>query len=197
MGNESRAFSLPQGLELQSVVSYVESYLTTDKHMMCQSSETTDGYVLQASQPSDGWKTISGTRLAITVYFRKAGDFLNVTVGEGQWSDKIGAGAVGLFLAWPMLIPAGVGAFRQKKLPQEIFATVEKAIMMRGQQIVLKDAGDVMGEGMILCPSCKTQNSKDSKFCKKCGSPLSNECPNCHAPLEAGSLFCSQCGQKL
>ena len=35
---------------------------------------------------------------------------LNVTVGQGEWSDKIGAGALGWFIAWPLAVTAGVGA---------------------------------------------------------------------------------------
>ena len=101
MGNESRAFRMTQGLRLAAIVNAVETFCRLEKHMETQSSPTTDGYVLQASQPKDGWKTISGTRLAITVHFMLTSDVLNVTIGEGQWSDKIGAGAIGWFIAWP------------------------------------------------------------------------------------------------
>ena len=40
-------------------------------------------------------------------------DNLNVTVGQGEWSDKIGAGALGWFIAWPLAVTAGVGAQRK------------------------------------------------------------------------------------
>lgn len=59
--------------------------------MEVQSTKTTDGYTMQASQPKDGWKTLTGMRLAISVQLTVVGNQLNVTVGEGQWSDKIGA----------------------------------------------------------------------------------------------------------
>ena len=67
--------------------------------MEVQSSQTTDGYVMQASQPKDGWKTLAGMRLALTVQMAVMGDKQNASIGEGQWSDKIGAGAIGLFAA--------------------------------------------------------------------------------------------------
>ena len=54
---------------------------------------------MQASQPKDGWKTLAGMRLALTVQMAVMGDKLNVSIGEGQWSDKIGAGASALFAA--------------------------------------------------------------------------------------------------
>ena len=165
--------------------------------METQSAQTTDGYVLQASQAKDGWKTISGTRLAITVHFMLTNDVLNVTVGEGQWSDKIGAAAIGWFIAWPLALTAGFGAYQQKKLPSEIFAVIEKAIYTGGQQIVINGSGSVVQEGMIVCPNCKSQNVSNAKFCLNCGSALNNTCPDCgfqHAP---NSHFCPGCGKKL
>ena len=197
MANESRAFRLLPNVKLEDVVKSVENYCQIDKHMETQASPTTDGYILQASQAKDGWKTISGTRLAITVHFMLVNDVLNVTIGEGQWSDKIGAGAIGLFVAWPLAISAGFGAFQQRKLPAEIFAVVEKAIYTGGQQVVINGAGPVLQEGMILCPKCKTQNTSNSKFCLSCGSPLSADCPDCGFHLVPGARFCPGCGKKL
>ncbi len=117
--SESRVFML-NGTNVQSVVTRLENFFQTEKGMEVQSSQTTDGYVMQASQPKDGWKTLTGMRLAVTVQMAVMENGLNVTVGEGQWSDKIGAGAIGLFVAWPLAITAGMGAFKQKKLPAEI-----------------------------------------------------------------------------
>ena len=54
-------------------------------------------------------------RMATTVQMIRMDDNLNVTVGQGEWSDKIGAGALGWFIAWPLAVTAGVGAYKQKK----------------------------------------------------------------------------------
>ena len=154
--SESRVFML-NGTNVQSVVTRLESFFKTEKGMDVQSSQTTDGYVMQASQPKDGWKTLTGMRLAVTVQMAVMENGLNVTVGEGQWSDKIGAGAIGLFVAWPLAITAGMGAFKQKKLPAEIFQVIENCIMSGGHSIVVNGAGPKVGEGMIVCPECKAQ----------------------------------------
>ena len=103
--NETRVFML-NGTQVQDIVTRLEGFFRTEKGMDVQSSQTTDGYVMQASQPKDGWKTLTGMRLAVTVQMAVAGDQLNVSIGEGQWSDKIGAGAIGLFVAWPLAITA-------------------------------------------------------------------------------------------
>ena len=188
---------MPQNMTLQDIVKSVENFLNVEKSMETQSSPTTDGFVLQASQPKDAWRTISGTRLAITVHFMLTSDVFNVTIGEGQWSDKIGAGAIGWFVAWPLAVTALFGAYRQKNLPGEIFTAVERAIMLGGQQIVINGSGSTVQQGMVVCPGCKTQNREGSKFCVNCGTPLANKCPNCQTDIAPGSKFCPECGHKL
>ena len=194
--NESRVFML-NGTEVSQIVVRLENFFRTEKGMEVQSSQTTDGYVMQASQPKDGWKTIAGMRLAITVQMTVMGDKLNVSIGEGQWSDKIGAGAIGLFVAWPLAITAGMGAFKQKKLPGEVFQVIETTIMTGGKPVVVTGAGQTVAAGMIVCPNCKAQLSANAKFCDHCGTKLSRACPNCGALVKPGSAFCSECGEKL
>lgn len=194
--NETRVFML-NGTQVQDIVTRLEGFFRTEKGMDAQSSQTTDGYVMQASQPKDGWKTLTGMRLAVTVQMAAAGDQLNVSIGEGQWSDKIGAGAIGLFVAWPLAITAGMGAYKQKKLPSEVFQVIENTIMAGGQPVVVSGAGQTVAAGMTLCPSCKAQLAPGSKFCNRCGAKLGQKCPNCGAEITADSAFCSECGMKL
>lgn len=194
--NETRVFML-NGTQVQDIVTRLEGFFRTEKGMDVQSSQTTDGYVMQASQPKDGWKTLTGMRLAVTVQMAVAGDQLNVSIGEGQWSDKIGAGAIGLFVAWPLAITAGMGAYKQKKLPSEVFQVIENTIMTGGQPVVVSGVGQTVADGMTLCPSCKAQLAPGSKFCNRCGAKLGQKCPNCGAEITADSAFCSECGVKL
>ena len=194
--NETRVFML-NGTQVQDIVTRLEGFFRTEKGMDVQSSQTTDGYVMQASQPKDGWKSLTGMRLAVTVQMAVAGDQLNVSIGEGQWSDKIGAGAIGLFVAWPLAITAGMGAYKQKKLPSEVFQVIENTIMTGGQPVVVSGAGQTVADGMTLCPSCKAQLIPGSKFCNRCGAKLGQKCPNCGAEITADSAFCSECGVKL
>lgn len=194
--NETRVFML-NGTQVQDIVTRLEGFFRTEKGMDVQSSQTTDGYVMQASQPKDGWKTLTGMRLAVTVQMAVAGDQLNVSIGEGQWSDKIGAGAIGLFVAWPLAITAGMGAYKQKKLPSEVFQVIENTIMTGGQPVVVSGAGQTVADEMTLCPSCKAQLIPGSKFCNRCGAKLGQKCPNCGAEITADSAFCSECGVKL
>ena len=90
-----------------------------------------------------------------------------------------------------------MGAFKQKKLPAEIFQVIENCIMSGGHSIVVNGAGPKVGEGMIVCPECKAQIAAGSKFCNQCGAKLESKCPSCGADIAPGSAFCSECGQKL
>lgn len=193
---ESRVFML-NGTDVQAIVSRLENFFRVEKGMEVQSSRTTDGFVMQASQPKDGWKTISGMRLAVSVQIITMQNQINVMVGEGQWSDKIGAGAIGLFVAWPLAITAGMGAYKQKKLPAEIFQVIETCIMSGGRTVVVNGAGAAVAPGMSVCPNCKTQIPSGTKFCIHCGAKLNCQCPNCGAGITEGSLFCPECGQRL
>lgn len=140
--NESRVFML-NGTDVQKIVTRLEGFFRTEKGMEVQSSETTEGYVMQASQPKDGWKTLTGMRLAVTVQMTVMGNQLNVNIGEGQWSDKIGAGAIGLFVAWPLAITAG-----------------SKFCNHCGTKLITK------------CPNCGADITQGSAFCSECGQKL-------------------------
>ena len=97
--SESRTFML-SGVGAQTVVEHLADFLRSEKGMEVQSTQTPDGYILQAGQPKDTWKALTGMRLATTVQIVVTGEQMNVLIGEGQWTDKIGAGAIGLFVAW-------------------------------------------------------------------------------------------------
>lgn len=192
---ESRVFML-NGVEPQTVVDRLENFLHNEKGMEVQSSPTAEGYVMQASQPENMWKTLTGMRLAITLQIVVTGEQMNVLIGEGQWTDKIGAGAIGLFVAWPLAITAGMGAFKQKKLPGEIFQVIQSCLLSKGATAPAGSAGSAAA-AMKPCPGCGAMVAAGSKFCNQCGARLSSNCPACGAEIPAGSAFCPECGQKL
>ena len=134
---ESRVFELNQATAEQ-VLEAVTTFLRGEKSMEVQSVATPNGYLIQAAQ-ADTLRTLSGMKLATTVELTVNGTQLNVTLGEGQWADKLGAGAVGLFLLWPLAVTAGIGAYKQKKLPSEIFEVVYRCTM--GEPTSFRTAG--------------------------------------------------------
>ena len=107
------------------------------------------------------------------------------------------AGALGWFIAWPLAVTAGVGAYKQKKLPEEIFQVIEQCIVSGGRSVVVRNAGAELNAGMVVCPACKTQCAAGAKFCNNCGAKLENKCPQCGAEIPPGSRFCGACGTPL
>ena len=99
MANETRIFRIPPNMPVQAVASHVDHYLRANQGLQVQGASSGEECVLQCRQEKDGWKTVSGMRLATTVQItRTAPDNINVTIGISEWSDKIGAGVAGMLL---------------------------------------------------------------------------------------------------
>lgn len=221
---ESRVFSL-NGVSLETVVKSVETFLRDEKGMEIQSAPVEHGCVIQATQKKDTLKMLVGMRLATTVQLVVSGENLNVVIGEGQWADKLGAGAVGLFLAWPLAVTAGIGAYQQKKLPEDVLNVISRTLMSPGQFAPRETAGGMMtgavgnvGTGVAaggtagtdggetgetatekaqVCPQCHAPVQAGAKFCSNCGAKLIQVCPECGKVVAPGSKFCSECGCAL
>lgn len=223
---ESRVFSL-NGVSLETVVKNVETFLKDEKGMEIQSAPVEHGCIIQATQKKDTLKMLVGMRLATTVQLVVSGENLNVVIGEGQWADKLGAGAVGLFLAWPLAVTAGIGVYQQKKLPEDVLNVISRTLMSPGQFAPKEVTGGMMtgavgngGVGVVatgtetagadggetgeaatekvqVCPQCQASVQAGAKFCSNCGTKLIQVCPGCGKVVAPGSKFCSECGCAL
>ena len=223
---ESRVFSL-NGVSLETVVKNVETFLKDEKGMEIQSAPVEHGCIIQATQKKDTLKMLVGMRLATTVQLVVSGENLNVVIGEGQWADKLGAGAVGLFLAWPLAVTAGIGVYQQKKLPEDVLNVISRTLMSPGQFAPKEVTGGMMtgavGNGVSgigtagtetagadggetgeaatekvqVCPQCQASVQAGAKFCSNCGTKLIQVCPGCGKVVAPGSKFCSECGCAL
>lgn len=193
--SETKVFKLINDVTIEMLGEAVEGFLRDTKGMITQSGKTTEGYLVQGKQESDGWKRISGTDQAISVQMFQSGDILNITAGFGKWSDKIGAGMLGYFAFAPLAITAAIGAFMQKKLPSEIFDFIEKFILSGGKSVTIGlSVGKIISENKVLCKTCKTSNPKGQKFCSNCGAKLVKQCKNCGVDIADNVKFCPECG---
>lgn len=216
---ESRVFSL-NGVSLETVVKNVETFLKDEKGMEIQSAPVEHGCIIQATQKKDTLKMLVGMRLATTVQLVVSGENLNVVIGEGQWADKLGAGAVGLFLAWPLAVTAGIGAYQQKKLPEDVLNVISRTLMSPGQFAPRETAGGMMtgavgnvGTGVVAGGTVGSETAvigvtangtvesgtagTDGGETGETATEKAQVCPQCHAPVQAGAKFCSNCGAKL
>ena len=196
---ESKVFKLPEGIDASAVGKEVENFLRGTKNLVTEGAKTPDGYFVQAKeQEGRSWKKLAGTTLATQVQIIQINDTITVNIGNGEWSDKIGAGVVGAFIFAPLAVTAAIGAYNQKKLPGEIMEHIEKFLLGGGQTIMMNSfTGDVASANEVLCPNCKSANSKDTKFCSNCGSPLTSSCPNCGASVSPDAKFCNECGSPM
>lgn len=195
---DSKVFKLLDGITADMVSDGVVSFLRDKKNMVVDSGKATDGYLIQAKEEADGWKSIAGTTSAIKIQMLVSGDLMTVNIGAGKWSDKIGAGVAGAFIFAPLAVTAFIGTLKQKNLPNEIFDFIERFIMSGGKTAVLgMGMIKAMSDDEVECPKCQTINSKTQKFCKECGSKLGLECPNCKASVGLGIKFCPECGSPM
>ena len=59
------------------------------------------------------------------------------------------------------------------------------------------NAATVEGVTANTCSKCGFVNRAESKFCAKCGAPLTKICPSCGAVNDDGAKFCNNCGKEL
>lgn len=216
---ESRVFSL-NGVSLETVVKNVETFLKDEKGMEIQSAPVEHGCIIQATQKKDTLKMLVGMRLATTVQLVVSGENLNVVIGEGQWADKLGAGAVGLFLAWPLAVTAGIGVYQQKKLPEDVLNVISRTLMSPGQFAPKEVTGGMMtgavgngGVGVVATGAVRNETAgtgvsgigtagtetagADGGETGESATEKVQVCPQCQASVQAGAKFCSNCGAKL
>lgn len=202
---DSKMFRTCPGVSMKSIALVVEDFLKNTKKMTTQKMDGGNCYVIQAKDDAK-WKTLTGMSSALQVKISEFGqDTVNVEIGNGKWSDKLGAGAVGALVFAPLALTAAYGAWAQKGLGKEVFDRIDAHIYARGEdtpkdsnEINLENAKNAaIASGKIICPKCGTINEKGVKFCESCGEKLQFSCPKCGAPIGIGKKFCPECGATL
>lgn len=195
---DSRVFKLSDGIDIESIGNAIQGWLREKKQLHAEGMQTNEGYLVQAKQ-EDSWKKIVGMDSAIQVQIMNAGEGqVLINVGSGKWVDKAGAATVGMIVFAPLAVTAAIGAWNQKKLPEELFTFVEQFILSGGKTVTVSmTASQNLQEGEVLCPNCKVANPAGAKFCTSCGSALGKECPNCHTTVGLDTKFCPNCGTDL
>ncbi len=192
----SKTFALLNGLTVEDIGEHLVSWFQTTKNMIAEGGPAQGGYFVQAKNEGDGWKKLSGLSLAIQVQLIKADSNVLVNCEFGKWSDKVGAGTVGMLLFAPLAATAAFGAFKQSQLPNEVFGEVEKYIISGGKSAVVT-IGQMLNDNEIQCPVCKAKNPRGQKFCSRCGAKLGKTCPNCGAAVDSNTKFCPECGSQI
>lgn len=192
----SKTFSLRNEITVKKIGEHLITWFQSTKNMVAEGCETQEGYFVQAKDQDDGWKKFSGMTKAIQVQFIKTETNVVVNCDFGKWSDKVGAGTVGMLLFAPLAATAVYGAVKQSKLPEEVFSEIERFILYGGESVVVT-GGQRIKEDEVVCPNCKAVNPKGQKFCKECGGKLGKMCPHCGAFIDEDVKFCPECGKTI
>lgn len=193
----SKIFKLMDGIDVDLIARGIESFLRDKKNLTTESLKSPEGWLIQAKQ-IEGWKKFAGMDTAIQVQLMPTGDLLTVNVGSGKWIDKAGAAAIGLVLFAPLAVTAAIGAWGQKKLPEEIFNFIESFIQSGGKSVLITmGASQALKDDQVLCPNCHIANDKGQKFCCSCGTKLVATCPTCQHDVPLGMNFCPECGSSV
>jgi hypothetical protein len=82
--------------------------------------------MVQLKKGSD-FEAIIGMQAALSVTIQRTGGGVMTAVGQQKWIDKAAVGAVGFAIPalWPLLITAGIGAFRQAGLANQIMTILD------------------------------------------------------------------------
>ncbi len=133
MADSSKVFRLAEGMTAVSVGEAILNYLTSEHNMYAEGTPTPEGYFLQAKSQDSSWKKLAGMSKATQVQLVADGDLVTVSVGSGEWSDKIGAGVVGAVVFAPLVFTAAFGAWKQKELVEQIFNFVHNHTITGGK----------------------------------------------------------------
>lgn len=191
---ESKIYKLSEELTIEMVAEKLRLFLSDQKKLNAESVQTNEGYLVQA-KAAESWKKFAGMDSAIQIQMSITGNnLLTVNIGSGQWIDKAGAAAVGALIFWPLLATSAIGAWGQKKLPEEIINFLDKTIQSHnGSQVFTAEPNS----NTIICPNCQISNHQDNRFCESCGTKFETTCPHCLAVIPLGQDSCPACGKSL
>jgi len=120
MGTSTSRRYLCNPADTARLIADVRAWLRSEEFDSTQVNTETQGVLLEIKKRGD-WRKYVGMATALNVLFEQTGETLTVEIGAGQWIDKAGAGAVGMFVFAPIAITAGYGVWEQKKMPDKIF----------------------------------------------------------------------------
>lgn len=129
-GSKSRRYACPADA-LATIINDVRGWLNSQDFDTQQIDADEDSVLLQIKKRGS-WRDFVGMGTSLNVVFHpEEDDMLTVEIGAGKWVDKAAAGTVSLFILWPLAITAGIGAWEQMKMPDNIFDYIGSRLAYR------------------------------------------------------------------
>ena len=107
--------------DVAGLIGDVRGWLNSQGFDTQQVNADEDSVLLQIKKRGS-WRDLVGMATSLNVVFHPGeDDTLVVEIGAGKWVDKAAVGTVSLLILWPLAITAGIGAWEQMKMPDNIF----------------------------------------------------------------------------
>jgi hypothetical protein len=113
-------------------VANVVSRFLSSNNLETQIIEADSEIIVQGKKKPNILNKALGLDEAITVGISVEGDDVKVTVGGAKWADKAVGATIGLLVFAPVLLTAGWGTYKQKKLYSEVEEEIEKFLSSKG-----------------------------------------------------------------
>ncbi|HEY6406738.1 MAG TPA: hypothetical protein VIY29_04630 [Ktedonobacteraceae bacterium] len=112
-------------LNIERLATDLEHFFRSQGYKV-QQIGSNDQLMVQLKKGSD-FESIIGMQAALTITIQRTGGGVMVAVGQQKWIDKAAVGVVGFAIPalWPLLITAGVGAFRQAGLANQVMTILD------------------------------------------------------------------------
>lgn len=170
---ETRNFYAPN-LQIDSLVNELSDWFSSQSFNVQSLHVHGGGILVQASK--GGWRNLVGMSSALNVVLRQNGTDLTVEIGAGKWMDKVGVGAVSIFVLWPLAVTAAWGAWKQSKLPKKTFEFIQQFVSISRSNedghATVKQPVESVATSVRFCPSCGASVTENARFCSNCGYSL-------------------------
>ncbi|MDR1513112.1 MAG: hypothetical protein LBS56_06475 [Propionibacteriaceae bacterium] len=129
---DSRTYRLG-AVTVEQLGRHVEQHLRGKADLYVEAVAGPGGFLVQARLNGQDWRKFIGLDQAVQVQLVPGdADSVQVTVGQGKWLDKLGAGAVGALWFPPLAIVSGIGALSQVKLVNDIYSEIQNFLIRGG-----------------------------------------------------------------
>lgn len=120
-------YVIPEGKTVGDVARNLKRFLANTENMEAQVLKLeNESYFVQARSRCGKLKQFAGLDKMISIKLTPVGDRnMIVEIGKGKWVDKVAGGALGYFVAWPLLVTTVYGAYKQGSLPRKVINNIE------------------------------------------------------------------------
>ncbi|NMA50823.1 MAG: hypothetical protein GX951_03120 [Mollicutes bacterium] len=112
------------------LINDTENWLIEQKFKTQKFDSNINETIIQAKEKNT-IKKITGMASAVNIVFSINEDTVTIKIGKGKWLNKVGIGAIGFFVAPPLVLTTAIGAFLQLGLADKIFDKITQNIIER------------------------------------------------------------------